>query len=128
MAVAERVVSDLAAENADADFAGKGGLGGGIYGWGEPWDPKNTKYFEMSPINYVQNVHTPMLILHSELDTRTPLDQTVREYTLLKILGQKVKFVDVPGETHDLSRTGSPIHRVERLHILADWMNSYLKP
>jgi dipeptidyl aminopeptidase/acylaminoacyl peptidase len=128
MAVAERVVSDLAAENADADFAGEGGLGGGIYGWGEPWDPNNTKYFDMSPINFVQNVHTPMLILHSELDTRTPLDQTVREYTLLKILGQKVKFVDVPGETHDLSRTGSPIHRVERLHILANWMNTYLHP
>ena len=128
-AVAERVVSDLASENQDADFAGKGGLGGGMYGWGEPWDQKSMLYVAaMSPINYVNNVHTPLLILHSDLDTRTPIDQTVREFTLLKVLGQKVHFISVPGETHDLSRTGSPIHRVERLHILANWMNSYLKP
>jgi hypothetical protein len=34
----------------------------------------------------------------------------------------------VPDEDHDLSRTGGPIHRVERLNILAHWMNSYLHP
>jgi dipeptidyl aminopeptidase/acylaminoacyl peptidase len=129
MAVAERVVSDLASENQDADFAGKSGLGGGMYGWGNPWEQKSMLYVaSMSPINFVNNVHTPLLILHSDQDTRTPLDQTVREFTLLKILGQKVRFISVPGETHDLSRTGSPIHRVERLHILANWMNSYLMP
>lgn len=37
-------------------------------------------------------------------------------------------YVEFPRENHDLSRTGEPIHRVERLHILADWMSRYLKP
>ncbi len=125
-AIAERVVDNLVTENNGADFASKNGLGG-FYQWGNPWD-MTSLWQTMSPINYVKNVHTPMMILHSELDTRTPADQTITWFTLLKILGQKITFVDVPGETHDLNRTGAPIHRVERLHIMADWMNSYLHP
>jgi dipeptidyl aminopeptidase/acylaminoacyl peptidase len=127
-AVAERVVSSLQSENLAADFAGKNGLGGGAYTWGAPWDPASTAYAKFSPLSYVANVHTPLLILHSDRDTRTPIDQTLQEFTALKILGRTVEYVAVPNETHDLSRTGSPIHRVERLHVIAAWMNKYLKP
>jgi dipeptidyl aminopeptidase/acylaminoacyl peptidase len=95
--------------------------------WGIPWQP-GSGYAAQSPLTYVDNVHTPLLILHSEDDTRTPIDQTLQEYSALKWLGRTVEFVDVPGETHDLSRTGSPLHRVQRLNILADWLNGYLKP
>ncbi len=128
VAVAERVVSNLMTENLGADFAGKNGLGGGYYTWGPPWDPASTDYAKFSPITWVENVHTPLLILHSSLDTRTPLDQTLQEFTALKILGRTVEFVDVPNETHDLSRTGTPIHRVERLHLIAGWLGKYLSP
>ncbi|MEO7202617.1 MAG: S9 family peptidase [Candidatus Tumulicola sp.] len=126
-AAAERVVSFLQSENLDADFAGKGGLGGGQYVWGPAWDPASTSYAKFSPLTYVANVQTPLLLLHSELDTRTPIDQTLQFFTSLKILGRTVTYVDVPSETHDLSRTGSPIHRVERMHLLADWFARYLK-
>jgi dipeptidyl aminopeptidase/acylaminoacyl peptidase len=125
-AIAERVVNNLVTENLGADFASKTGLGG-FPQWGDPWDPTSL-WFTMSPINYAKNVHTPMMILHSEDDTRTPPDQTITEFTLLKILGQKVTFVDVPDENHDLSRTGAPIHRVERLNMMANWFDSYLHP
>jgi dipeptidyl aminopeptidase/acylaminoacyl peptidase len=127
-AVAERVVSFLQSENLAADFAGKNGLGGGFYTWGPPWDPASANYAKFSPLTYVENVHTPLLILHSDKDTRTPIDQTLQEFTALKILGRTVEYVAIPNETHDLSRTGSPIHRVERLHLIADWMNKYLSP
>ncbi len=125
-AIAERAVDNLVTENNGADFASKNGLGG-FYQWGDPWDTTSL-WQTMSPINYIKNLHTPMMILHSEDDTRTPADQTITWFTLAKILGQKITFVDVPGETHDLNRTGSPIHRVERLHVMANWMNSYLHP
>jgi dipeptidyl aminopeptidase/acylaminoacyl peptidase len=62
------------------------------------------------------------------MDTRTPIDQTLQEFTALKILGRTVEYVAVPNETHDLSRTGSPLHRVERLRIISDWMGKYLNP
>lgn len=125
-AIAERVVDNLVSENLGADFASKTGLGG-FPNWGNPWDPASL-WFTMSPLNYVQNVQTPMMILHSEEDTRTPADQTITWFSAEKILGKKITFVDVPGENHDLSRTGSPIHRVERLNLMANWMNSYLHP
>jgi dipeptidyl aminopeptidase/acylaminoacyl peptidase len=126
VAVAERAVSNLQSENLAADFAGKNGLGGGYYTWGPPWDPASTDYAKFSPLTYVANVHTPVLILHSEEDTRAPIDQTLQEYTSLKILGRAVEYVAVPDENHDLSRTGSPIHRVERLHLILDWLQRYL--
>jgi dipeptidyl aminopeptidase/acylaminoacyl peptidase len=127
-AVAERAVSFLQSENLAADFAGKNGLGGGYYTWGPPWDPNSALYAKFSPLTYVANVHTPLLILHSDFDTRAPIDQTLQEFTALKVLGRTVEYVAVPNENHDLSRTGSPIHRVERLHVIAGWMNRYLKP
>lgn len=125
-AIAERVVSDLQSENFGADFASKNGLGG-FYAWGKPWDPASS-YRAFSPLTYVENVKTPLLILHSDEDTRTPLDNTLQWFTLAKILGEKIVYVAVPGENHDLSRTGSPLHRVERLNLLSNWLNRELKP
>lgn len=125
-AVAERVVSNLMSENLTADFASANGLGL-EYDWGLPWDPKNT-LLAQSPLTYADKVHTPLLILHGTEDTRTPFAETMQEFSALKILGRTVHYVEFPGENHDLSRTGSPIHRVERLHVLSAWMDKYLKP
>jgi dipeptidyl aminopeptidase/acylaminoacyl peptidase len=125
-AIAERAVSNMQSENLAADFAGKNGLGGGYYTWGPPWDPASTDYAKFSPLTYVAGVHTPLMILHADEDTRAPIDQTLQEFTSLKILGRTVEYVAVPDENHDLSRTGSPIHRVERLHIIIDWLRKYL--
>jgi len=76
----------------------------------------------------VENVHTPLLLLHSDEDTRAPIDQTIQEFTALKVLGRTVQYFAVPNENDDLSRTGSPIHRVERLRIMLDWLGKYLNP
>ncbi len=126
VAVAERAVSNVRTENLTADFAAKNGLGGGYYNWGPPWDPASADYARFSPLTYVANVHAPLLILHADNDTRAPIDQTLQEYTALKILGRTVEYVAVPNENHDLSRTGSPIHRVERLNLILDWLKKYL--
>ena len=125
-AVAERAVSDLQSENLAADFAAKNGLGGGYYTWGPAWDPASTDYAKFSPLTYVANVHTPVMILHSDNDTRAPIDQTLQEFTSLKVLGRTVEYVAFPNENHDLSRTGAPIHRVERLHLILDWLKKYI--
>ncbi|MGA8474189.1 MAG: S9 family peptidase [Candidatus Cybelea sp.] len=126
VAVAERAVSNLETENLTADFAGKNGLGGGYYTWGPPWDPASVDYARFSPLTYVSSVHTPLMILHSDQDTRAPVDQTLQEFTALKVLGRTVEYVAIPNENHDLSRTGSPIHRVERLHLILNWLKKYV--
>ncbi len=128
VAIAERVVSNLTSEQLVADFASDNGFGQfKTYGFGLPWNPKSLNYTE-SPLTYVENVHTPLLILHGEEDTRTPVDQTLQEFTSLKILGRPVEYVVFPGENHDLSRDGSPIHRVERLRIEMQWLQQHLHP
>ncbi len=125
-AVAERPASDIATESLDAFFASSNGLGG-QYAWGKPWDP-SSKNFTDSPLTYVTHIHTPVMLLHSTEDTETPIDQTLDEFSALKQLGRTARFVEVPNENHDLNRTGAPIHRVERLHLLASWFDYYLTP
>lgn len=92
---------------------------------GNPWDnPEH--YLERSPITYVKNVETPLLLIHSEQDYRCPMEQSEQFYTALKWLGKEAVFVRFPDENHELSRSGKPRHRVERLQHLTGWFVKYL--
>jgi dipeptidyl aminopeptidase/acylaminoacyl peptidase len=126
VAISERPASDLATQSLDWELASPNGLGGN-YAWGKPWDPASRNYTD-SPLMYVENVRTPVLLLHSDEDTETPLDQTLDEFSALRQLGRTAEFVEFPHENHDLNRVGAPIHRVERLHILEGWLGRYLHP
>ena len=71
--------------------------------------------FNISPIKYVKNAKTPILILHSDEDYRCPLEQGVQFFTALihqKVETQRVIF---HGENHDRSRGGKPKNRITRL-------------
>ncbi|MBV8531484.1 MAG: S9 family peptidase, partial [Candidatus Eremiobacteraeota bacterium] len=121
-AIAERVVSNLFTQLLGSDY---GGSAPGQYSWGEPWTHRDVLW-KQSPVAYVKNVRTPLLILHSDNDTRTPVDQTYEEFMALKSLARPVWLLEVPRDTHDLSRVGEPIHRVERLNLLADWLGKHV--
>ena len=88
--------------------------------------PASTDYAKFSPLTYVANVQTPLMILHAENDTRAPIDQTLQEFTSLKIWDEPWNTWRFPTKD-DLSRTGSPIHRVERLHLIVDLLKKYLQ-
>ncbi len=92
---------------------------------GDPWEHP-TFYWERSPLAYVQRITTPLLIMHSEQDLRCPIGEAEQLFTALKKLGREVVFVRFPNESHDLSRSGQPAHRVERLHLLLDWFDRHL--
>jgi dipeptidyl aminopeptidase/acylaminoacyl peptidase len=121
-AVAERVVSDMTAAFLTCDECG------GVsarYQFGDAWQNQDV-YWRMSPIATIADVTTPLLLLHSDQDTRTPLVDSDSWFTLAKSLGEKITYVQVPRENHDLNRTGEPIHRIERLHLIADWFSKEL--
>ena len=82
---------------------------------------------EKSPIMYVENVKTPTLIIHSEQDYRCWLDQALMLFKALKLQKVPVRLVIFPGENHDLSRSGKPKHRFERLKEIKQWFDKYLK-
>lgn len=79
------------------------------------------EYERMSPIRGVRNIDKPMLIIHSENDWRCPIGQADELWVALKLLGKEVDFYRFPGEDHELSRSGSPVHRVQRGEIILDW-------
>src|SRR5260370_17487136 len=70
---------------------------------------------------YVRNIHTPLLIVHSEEDLRCPIEQAEQLFTALKQVRRDVRFVRFPGENHDLSRSGKPSHRLQRFGYILDW-------
>jgi dipeptidyl aminopeptidase/acylaminoacyl peptidase len=85
-------------------------------------------YVDKSPSTYAQNIETPLLVLHSEQDLRVNIEQGEHLFTMLRLLGKEVELVRFPGESHELSRSGSPLHRVQRFEIILDWFGRYLSP
>jgi dipeptidyl aminopeptidase/acylaminoacyl peptidase len=96
------------------------------YVGGEPWNNAE-EYLQHSPIAHVANCKTPTLILHSEKDFRCPIEQGEQFYIALKKLGVPTELVRFPDETHELSRSGKPKHRQERLERIVAWFDKYVK-
>jgi dipeptidyl aminopeptidase/acylaminoacyl peptidase len=84
-------------------------------------------WLEQSPWSYAANIHTPLLILHSENDLRCPIEQAEQLFTTLRLLRRDVEFVRFPAECHELTRSGNPVHRVMRFQILLEWFDRHLK-
>lgn len=83
-------------------------------------DPEKVR--AQSPYAHVDKVRTPTFVIHSEEDLRCPLEQAQRYYTALKRHGVETEMLVFPGETHELSRSGTPWHRRQRFeHILRWW-------
>jgi len=93
---------------------------------GDPWEAP-TWYWERSPLAYVTNIRTPLLILHSEMDLRCPVGEGEQLFAALKKLKREVMFVRFPNESHDLSRIGKPAHRTERLRLIVKWFGDHLR-
>ena len=82
----------------------------------------------MSPISYVDDMTTPVLIIHSDDDTRCPFEQADQLYFALRKRGHDVEYYRFPGENHELSRSGSPIHRIQRADLILDYFSDRLQP
>ncbi len=80
------------------------------------------QYAFSSVMSYVDGVKQPVLILHSEEDLRCPVQQAEELFTALRRREADVTFVRFPGESHELSRSGGPVHRVQRIQIIRDWL------
>ncbi|MCS6774525.1 MAG: S9 family peptidase, partial [Anaerolineae bacterium] len=92
-----------------------------------PWDDPQ-RLWAMSPIALAPNIRTPLLIEHSEQDFRVPIEQAEQLFQALRLMRKPVEFVRWPREGHDLSRTGEPKHRVERIQRILQWFNTYTRP
>lgn len=121
-AVSQRDISDWAAFWYSADF----------WLYYPTWfkkppfqDPK--EYADRSAITFVDRIQTPMAFILGESDLRTPTQSGGEQlFRALKYLHRPTAMVRFPGESHELSRSGQPWHRIERLEAIVGWFDKYL--
>jgi len=87
---------------------------------GAPWE-SDSLYRVLSPMTYANNMHTPMLIVHSEDDKRTPITDGEQLFMSLRKRGIPAEFVRYPRSSHGLSRSGPPWLLVDRLERIRTW-------
>ena len=88
-------------------------------------DPED--YRRRSPITYVSKIQTPLMLILGETDWRTPTgpggEAMFRALKYRKIPTVMVRF---PNESHELSRSGQPWHRIERLQHIVGWFDKWI--
>ena len=82
-------------------------------------------YEKWSPLSFVANWKTPMLIVHSQLDDRVDPSEGYQAFTALRKMGVPAKFLYFPGEGHWVLR---PRDRRLWWGTVLDWLDQYLRP
>lgn len=105
--------SDCAYRYGEFEFTG--------YAWDAP-----EHYLEHSPITYVRNIQTPLLLIHGEQDMNCSISQSEEMYSACKLMGKDVFFARFPGQSHGFAAQGTPFSRIDRYKLLLWWMDRYL--
>jgi dipeptidyl aminopeptidase/acylaminoacyl peptidase len=90
-----------------------------------PWED-DAYFYAISPISLAEHMHTPLLVQHSDRDLRTTIAQGEALFTVLRSLKRPVRFMRVPEESHELTRSGAPFRRAENLAQVRDWFGHFL--
>ncbi|HET9435724.1 MAG TPA: S9 family peptidase [Candidatus Limnocylindrales bacterium] len=90
-----------------------------------PWEAPDL-FRDQSPLTYAANIRTPLLIQHAEQDLRTTIGQAEALFAVLRKHRRPVRLMRVPGESHELTRSGTPFRRAENLVQVRDWFAHYL--
>ena len=127
---------DFVAENYPfADVKRMGVTGGSFGGFMTNWVIGHSDRFKAAVslrgvwegLPEVENMNTPLLHMHADLDFISPVAKAETLFVALKRQKKVVEFVRFPNENHDLSRIGRPKHRVERLRHMLRWFDRYVR-
>ncbi len=80
-----------------------------------------------SPLTYLDRIQTPLLIIHGDQDLRTGVAQSEVLYKSLKILERPVEYVRYPTSGHELSRSGDPLLRMDRILRIYEFMERFIR-
>lgn len=95
---------------------------------GYPWDKETKAILDReSPYSYVNNINTPLLIIHGDQDLRTGVTQGEMLYKSLKILNKPVEYVRYPKEGHELTRSGNPGRMMDHMLRVIEFFERYVK-
>jgi dipeptidyl aminopeptidase/acylaminoacyl peptidase len=106
---------------------GRSMIGAADIGWYFPFEYQGSlaEIDQRSPLYQVHRVQTPTMLIHSENDLRCPLSVAERYYTELKLRGVEAQLLVFPGEGHELSRSGTPHHRLARFQHILNWWSQH---
>ncbi len=90
---------------------------------GPPWEARKM-FDEQSPLSYLTNVKTPVLIFHGEKDERVPLGQSFETYRTLKRLGVTTQMVIYPEQGHGLN---VPSYQLDKMRREFAWIEKYVR-
>ena len=90
----------------------------------DPWN-NWSMYSEHSPLRYVQNVQTPVMLQHGEADQRVPLGNSIMFYNALKRRNIPVKLLVLPRQPHG---PNEPRMVLKTMQTNVEWFASLLKP
>lgn len=95
---------------------------------GYPWDKETKAVLDSnSPYTYVNNINTPLLIIHGDQDLRTGVIQSEMLYKSLKILNKPVEYIRYPKEGHELTRSGNPGRMMDHMLRVIEFFERYAK-
>jgi dipeptidyl aminopeptidase/acylaminoacyl peptidase len=99
--------------------------------WFDEWENKGIAYEKpenvekYNPVNHVNQWNTPMLVIHSALDFRIPLDQGIGAFTALQRRGVPSEFLTFPDENHWVLKPQNSIQWHETVNAwLRRWIGS----
>ena len=93
----------------------------------EPWigEAATTKYGDpvtdatllrdLSPLNHVERITAPVLVVHGELDTNVPIGEAHQIVAALRALDRPVEYLQLDGEGHEYRRAASRITLIQTI-------------
>ena len=90
---------------------------------GTLWD-KPMEYMRNSPLFYIPQVETPVLIMHNDKDGSVPWEQGIEFFMALRRLGKPAWLFNYRGQDHKLTKWD---YRLDYSRRVMDFYNYYLK-
>ncbi len=81
-------------------------------------------YDDRSPMRFIENCHTPALVLHGASDVRVPVFQGEEFYHALRLFNREADMVTYPREPHVFAERE---HQIDSLQRIIDWFDTHLK-
>ena len=92
--------------------------------FGGPYYQNPRGYEESNPAAFVAKWHTPMLVIHGELDYRIPYPEGIGAFTALQRRGIASRLLVFPDENHWVLK---PANSMLWYHSVLGWLDQYLK-
>jgi dipeptidyl aminopeptidase/acylaminoacyl peptidase len=90
----------------------------------QPWENWSL-YDAHSPLRFVQNVSTPVMLQHCEGDQRVPISNGIMFYNALRRRNVPVRFLVLPRQAHG---PVEPRITMKVMQTNLEWFGNYLKP